>query len=79
MLVVIGQGESSGSVASESSSESEEDDVLGLPVILGSDELSQIFLGNVGLALMVDIEKKLATGKQLVDSKPSGFDGDGHG
>lgn len=68
LLVVIGQGKSGGSVASECGSESEENDVLGLPVILGSDELSKIFLGNVGLALMVNVEKKLATGEQLVDS-----------
>jgi hypothetical protein len=62
LLVVISQYEASGSVTSEGSSEAKEDNVLGLPVILGSNELSKILLGNVGLAFMIDIEKQLPTG-----------------
>ena len=47
-------------------------------MVLGSNELTQVLLGNVGLALVVDVEEQLLAGQQLVDSESAGFDGDGH-
>ena len=78
MLVFIGQNEAGGSVSSEGSSESEEDEVLGIPIELGRDEILEIFLRNVGFSLVVDVEKKFSAGEELVNSESSGFDGDGH-
>ena len=78
MLVVVGEREASGAVASEGSPETKEDDVLGLPVILGSDELPEILLRDVWLTLVVDVQQQLLAGQQLVDTQPAGFDGDGH-
>lgn len=77
-MVIVGECESGGPVTSEGSSETKENDVLGLPVVLGSDELTQVLLGNVGLALVVDVEEQLLAGQQLVHSQSAGFDGDGH-
>ena len=44
LLVVVGKTESSGSVTTESGSESVEDDVFGVPSVLGGDESSEIGL-----------------------------------
>ena len=56
LLIVVGEGEAGGAVTSEGSPEAEEHYVLGLPVVLGSDKLPQVLLGNVGLALVVDVQ-----------------------
>jgi hypothetical protein len=47
-------------------------------VVFGSDQLAKVFLGNVGLALVVNVQEQLATGQQFVDTKTPSFDGDGH-
>ncbi len=56
-LVVISKTESSWSVASEGSSESVEDEVLGVPSVLGGDEGSEIGSGDVGFTFVVDVKK----------------------
>jgi len=77
-LVIVTQAESSGSVTSESSSESEEDKVFNVPRVFVGDEFFEIFLGNVGFAVVVDVEEKFLSGKEFVNSESSGLDGDGH-
>jgi hypothetical protein len=74
-LVVIGKAESTGSVTTESSSESVKDEVLGIPSVLGGDEGSEITSGDVGFSFMINIQEQLFSGQQLVDSEFSGFDG----
>jgi hypothetical protein len=56
-LVVISQTETWWSVASEGSSESVEDEVLGVPSVLGGDEGSEISSWDVGFTFVVDVEK----------------------
>ena len=75
LLVVISEAESSGSVTSESSSESVEDDILGIPSVFVGDENSEISLRDVWFSFMVNIQKQLFSGQQLVDSESSGLDG----
>ena len=75
LLVVIGKAESTGSVTTESSSESVKDEVLSIPSVLGGDESSEISSGNVWFSFMINVQKQLFSGQQLVDSEFSGFDG----
>jgi len=58
LLVIVGQAESRRSVSSEGSFESEQNDVLGLPVVLVSDQLSQVLLRYVGLSLVVHVKEQ---------------------
>jgi hypothetical protein len=78
LLAVVREDKSGGSIASEGSSESEENNVLGFPLVLRGDELSEIFLGDVGLSLMEDVEQQLFSSQEFVNSKSSGFDGNAH-
>ena len=78
LLVIVAQTETSGSVTSEGSSESEEDKVLDVPLVFVGDEFLEILLGDVGFAFVVDVEEKFLSGEEFVDSESPGFDGDGH-
>ena len=62
LLVFVGVAEASCSVTSENGSESEENQVLGVPAILVSDEILKFFLGNGGFALMIDIKEEFLSG-----------------
>ena len=75
-MVVISEAESGRSVTTEGSSESEENQVLSVPSILGGDESLEVGLRNVWLSFMVDVQDQLFSGQQLVDSESSSFDGD---
>jgi hypothetical protein len=56
-LVVISQTESSGSVTTKSSSESEKDDVFGIPSVFGRDEGLEVGLRYVWFAFMINVEE----------------------
>ena len=78
LLVIISEAEAGRSVSTEGSLESVKNNVLGFPVILVGDKFAEVFLRDVGLALMEDVEDEFLSGQQFVDSKSSGFDGDSH-
>ena len=69
LLVIISKDETSGSVSTEGSLESVKNNVLGFPVILVGDLFAEVFLRDVGLALMEDVEDEFLSGQQFVDSK----------
>jgi len=47
-------------------------------VIFVRDQFAELFLRDVRLALMEDVEDEFLSGQQFVDSKSSGFDCDSH-
>ena len=78
-MAVINEDESSRSVTTESSSESEENDILDVPFELGRQELLKFSSGDVGLSLVEDFQNDFFSGQQLVHAKLLGSNGDGHG
>lgn len=57
LLSFVSEAESAGSVSTESSLESEQDDVLDFPSKLLGDEFLELGLGYVGLAFVINVEK----------------------
>ena len=47
-------------------------------MVLVGDEFSQVLLGDVGFALMVDVQEEFLSGEQFVDPQSSGLDCDSH-
>lgn len=62
LLIIIRKCKSSWTVSTKCSSKTKKDYVFRLPFVFGCNQLSQILLGDIRLAFVVDVKKKLTTG-----------------